>query len=153
MERTSPEERGVGLSQDDFPADLQSGDAAQLSAGVAQIVLIFGVLLGVAGWWGGAEDIGLSPADKARLPLELRVNINQAGSSELAILPGIGPQLAARIVAHRNENGPYVDMAALDEVPGVGATKLAAIEPYLIFTLPTIDPPLPCCSPALTPLK
>lgn len=153
MERTSPEERGVDQCQNDSPASSWSQDPAQVSPGVAQILLLFGVILGLAGWWGGSGDEVSSPETEARAPLELRVNINRAGSDELAILPGIGPQLAARIVAHRNAHGPYVDLAALDNVPGVGASKLAAIEPYLVFTLPTIDPPLPCCSPAITPLK
>src|SRR5258706_10537561 len=36
-----------------------------------------------------------------------QVNINQAGAAELEKLPGIGPVLAERIVAHRLQYGPF----------------------------------------------
>ena len=36
-----------------------------------------------------------------------QVNINHAGAAELEKLPGIGPVLAERIVAHRLQYGPF----------------------------------------------
>jgi competence protein ComEA len=42
-------------------------------------------------------------------------------------LPGIGPALAARIVAGR----PYRTVADLDRVRGIGSVKLAALAPLV----------------------
>ena len=36
-----------------------------------------------------------------------QVDINHANAAELATLPGIGPVLAERIVAHRQQYGPF----------------------------------------------
>jgi competence protein ComEA len=55
------------------------------------------------------------------------VNINSATAPELEALPGIGPSLAARIIAHRDENGPFVSVEALLDVSGIGEAKLEAI--------------------------
>jgi competence protein ComEA len=56
-----------------------------------------------------------------------RVNVNTATAEELQTLPGIGPALAARIVAHRESHGPFRSVDDLRKVPGIGpatATKL-----------------------------
>ena len=46
----------------------------------------------------------------------LGVDINQAGPGPLAGLPGIGTELAERIVAYRDEHGPFEDVHALLDV-------------------------------------
>jgi competence protein ComEA len=59
--------------------------------------------------------------------VERRVNVNRAGVEELQTLPGIGPALAARIVAHRAAHGPFRAVEELETVPGIGpatATRL-----------------------------
>ncbi|HYH82720.1 MAG TPA: ComEA family DNA-binding protein [Longimicrobium sp.] len=56
-----------------------------------------------------------------------RVNVNTATVEELQTLPGIGPALAARIVAHRAARGPFRTVEELEKVPGIGpatATRL-----------------------------
>jgi competence protein ComEA len=52
-----------------------------------------------------------------------RININSASTVELEALPGIGPALAARIVAFREENGPFPAIEDLVKVPGIGPVK------------------------------
>ncbi len=55
------------------------------------------------------------------------VNLNSASAEELQTLPGIGPALAARIVAHRGSHGPFRSVEELEKVPGIGpatATRL-----------------------------
>lgn len=48
------------------------------------------------------------------------VDINQADGVVLEQLPGIGPALAQRILAHRSEIGSFPSKEALQEVPGIG---------------------------------
>jgi uncharacterized protein len=48
------------------------------------------------------------------------VDVNTASASLLTHIAGIGPKLAARIVAHRDAHGPFPDRSALAEVPGLG---------------------------------
>jgi competence protein ComEA len=47
------------------------------------------------------------------------VNINTASATELEALPGIGPALAARIVEHREANGPFGSVDELEAVKGI----------------------------------
>lgn len=55
------------------------------------------------------------------------IAINQADASALEELPGVGPVLAERIVAHREANGPFAVVEDLLEVPGIGEAKLASM--------------------------
>ncbi|GAA4734457.1 hypothetical protein GCM10023216_28890 [Isoptericola chiayiensis] len=52
------------------------------------------------------------------------VRVNEADASTLATLPGIGPVLAERIVARRDENGPFTQVDQLAEVSGIGPVLL-----------------------------
>lgn len=55
------------------------------------------------------------------------IDINRAGATDLQALPGVGPVLARRIVAHRETHGPFRDPADLLQVPGVGAKRVAGL--------------------------
>lgn len=55
------------------------------------------------------------------------VNLNRAGVQELTQLPGIGEELAARIVEYRAANGPFQSLEELVNVPGIGEGRLAAV--------------------------
>ncbi len=48
------------------------------------------------------------------------LSINRASERELARLPGIGPSLAARIVADREEHGSFLRVEDLERVRGIG---------------------------------
>lgn len=52
-------------------------------------------------------------------------DLNRAPADTLVFLPGIGPALAARIVAEREAGGPFRDLDDLQRVRGIGP-KLAA---------------------------
>ncbi len=56
------------------------------------------------------------------------VDLNAAGVSELDALPGIGPVLAERIIAHRQQNGPFTSVEQLLEVSGIGPAVLAEVQ-------------------------
>src|SRR4051812_6148614 len=51
----------------------------------------------------------------AASPAATRINLNTAGVAELDGLPGIGPVTAQRIVAYRNQHGPFTRMDELRE--------------------------------------
>ena len=55
------------------------------------------------------------------------VDLNRATADELEALPGVGPVLAARIVAYRDLNGPFTTVEDLLDVGGIGEAKLAAM--------------------------
>lgn len=62
------------------------------------------------------------------------LDANTATARDLERLPGIGPAVAARIIAER-ERAPYTSLAELQQrVPGVGPALAARMAPYL--TLP-----------------
>lgn len=61
------------------------------------------------------------------------VAVNQADQQLLAILPGIGPILAGRIVKLRQTRGNYKAPHDLLAVTGIGAGKLKKIRNLLVF--------------------
>lgn len=56
-----------------------------------------------------------------------RVHINSATVAELEELPGVGPVLADRIAAYRDEHGSFATVEDLLDVPGIGEGKLATL--------------------------
>ena len=59
------------------------------------------------------------------------VRLNQADATALDALPGVGPATAQRIVAWRDEHGPFASVDGLLDVPGIGEAKLAAMREQL----------------------
>lgn len=60
-------------------------------------------------------------------PDDGRVHINDADAATLELLPGVGPVLAARILAHRQQKGPFATIEDLLDVAGIGEGRLAAM--------------------------
>lgn len=57
------------------------------------------------------------------------VDVNRATARELEALPGIGPALAGRIVASREEEGPFRSVEELQRVRGIGPATVARLRP------------------------
>jgi competence protein ComEA len=57
--------------------------------------------------------------------------LNRASAKDLESLDGIGPVLAARIIAYRNLNGPFATIEDLLKVSGIGAAKFAQFKEKL----------------------
>ncbi|MCA9841484.1 MAG: ComEA family DNA-binding protein [Cyanobacteria bacterium HKST-UBA03] len=68
---------------------------------------------------------------KKTMPPAHSIDINRAGATELARLPGIGPKMAQRILTDRLHNGSYDSPAALARVKGIGKKTVAKIAPYI----------------------
>jgi competence protein ComEA len=60
-----------------------------------------------------------------------RLDLNRASADELALIPGIGPKLAERIVAERRRRNGFSDLAQLRAVRGVGPKVWLRIEPFV----------------------
>lgn len=59
------------------------------------------------------------------------VNVNTADTSQLALLPRVGPAVAQRILDFRKENGPFKSPEDLMLVQGIGEKTYQLIKPYV----------------------
>jgi competence protein ComEA len=59
------------------------------------------------------------------------VNINTASSEALQTLPGVGPATAEKIIAYREENGPFVVIDDIINVKGIGEATLEKLRPLI----------------------
>ena len=55
------------------------------------------------------------------------LDLNTATSDQLQTLPGIGPVIANRIIAYREEVGAFESVGELMNVSGIGEKKLEAV--------------------------
>ncbi|MEX0777799.1 MAG: helix-hairpin-helix domain-containing protein [Phycisphaeraceae bacterium] len=73
----------------------------------------------------------LARADLHPVATQVRIDLNQADAVTLALLPGLGKSLALRIIARREEHGPYRSVDDLAAVKGIGAMTIAKLRPYV----------------------
>lgn len=59
------------------------------------------------------------------------IDLNTADQTQLETLPGIGPQLAQRILEYRAQIGQFSNIEQLKNVSGIGDKRYAQIEPYV----------------------
>jgi len=65
--------------------------------------------------------------------LGIPLPLNQSTAEELARIPGIGPELAKRIVEKRNELNRFKEHQELLYVKGIGKGKLAVMKKYTVI--------------------
>ncbi len=65
---------------------------------------------------------------------EMKVDINRADSADLQVIPGIGPALAGKIIAERNEGGPFKSADDLERVKGIGPRTIENIREYIVVS-------------------
>ncbi|MGI6036751.1 MAG: ComEA family DNA-binding protein [Limnochordia bacterium] len=105
-------------------------------------LVIFSLTLGSGLWiraavWSAGEEVQfymeeVQPIESLELTpgegqFDPRININRANVELLCTLPGIGPVLAERIIAYREEQGEFKEPEELINVSGIGAKKLAGL--------------------------
>jgi len=61
------------------------------------------------------------------------IDLNTASERELEDLTGVGPVLAAKIVAYRDAYGPFDVLEDLLDVPGIGEAKLAGMRDGIAY--------------------
>ena len=93
------------------------------------------VIVPAAGAAGGpAAAGGATPANSsagaAAAPGQ-KLNLNTAAVEQLDQLDGVGPATAQKIVAYRQAHGGFRSVSELDQVPGIGEKKLAALKERL----------------------
>jgi competence protein ComEA len=76
-----------------------------------------------------APVAGAAPGPPARAG---PVSLSAATAAQLEALDGVGPALAARIVAWRDAHGGFSSVDQLLEVPGIGDGRLAALRPQVV---------------------
>jgi len=94
---------------------------------IAALVLMMVNWLRMSGW-------GIHPVEVERMEaqsFDYRLDINRATWVEWTQLEGIGDSLARRIVADRDQNGPFRSVDDLRRVPGIGPKTLARLRPWL----------------------
>jgi competence ComEA-like helix-hairpin-helix protein len=114
---------------------------APTDAAVAALLLLILTLVAVSGLVLKEEGPGFAvqvqsqarerPTQEVFRSARLRVNLNRAGASLLATLPGIGPTLAEGIVRFRAGHGPFRHVSDVKGVPGIGPKRLRKMLPYL----------------------
>jgi competence protein ComEA len=97
--------------------------AAKVSDG-AQVVVPRrgGAIASAAGGAAGAAPAAATPGAPAQ-----PVNLNTATAEQLDALDGVGPTTARKIVEYRTQHGGFGSVDQLDQIPGIGAKKLAAL--------------------------
>ena len=76
-------------------------------------------------------DEAAPPGKKLNQAPAVVLVINQASADDFATLPGIGPKLAGRIVAYRENHGPFRRVEDLLALRGIGPKKWKAMRPHL----------------------
>jgi competence protein ComEA len=100
-------------------------------AAVAVMLLAVVAPLAVSALW---QRRPVAPLTIQRAPereYDLKIDLNAATTVELEHLPGVGPKLAARIVADRESSGPFRSLNDFQRVKGIGPKLAAKIAPYL----------------------
>jgi competence protein ComEA len=115
------------------PADAPVPRRTQVAA-----LLLALAITGLVGWRWCADHFGARPTELHRDPTH-RIDLNRASRSELMQVPGVGPQLADRIVAERDTRGRFARVEDLSGVHGIGDATLNRIRPWV--TVEPVEPP------------
>ncbi len=118
----------------DLVEDLEAADARRVAAGAPRSPQASDSVRVDSLESGAARGFAASAARDVPVG---RIDPNRATAAELERLPGIGPSLAARIVADRDGRGPFAAPESLLRVHGIGPKILGRIRAYLLFPPPS----------------
>lgn len=95
----------------------------------------------------GSEPKAVSPTPTAL------VDLDRAGAAEIEALPGIGPALAARVIAYRDSVGSFGALEALCDVRGIGPAMAERLRPLVTFSGPRRPLSVACGEGSKSPRK
>lgn len=98
--------------------------------------LLVGLLLVVVAVRGYGGRSGLRPTEHHRPAVVTTADLNRADRAELLQVPGIGPNLADAILAHRS-TATFASVDDLRQVKGIGPATLDKLRPWLSVETPT----------------
>jgi competence protein ComEA len=98
--------------------------AAPLADGEQVVVAVRGAPVAAAG---GVAGVGVAAATPSA-----PVSLSTATAEQLDTLPGVGPVTAQKIVAFRQEHGPFTSVAQLDAIPGIGPARLNELRALVV---------------------
>lgn len=79
----------------------------------------------------GAGGAGSDGTAATATETDGKISLNTATAEQLESLDGVGAKTAQAIIAYREANGGFSDIAQLQEVKGIGPAKFAAISPQV----------------------
>ena len=117
----------------------------EFSKAQAKILTVLSVVLFAVGSYALIRDYYLRPSPTPHpwqaealdgyLPT-LVLDLNRCPAESLELIPWIGQSLAQRIVAYRQEHGPFAAVESLANVTGLGPTTVARVRRYFRVTTP-----------------
>jgi competence ComEA-like helix-hairpin-helix protein len=118
---------------------------------VGGILLVLGVRLWLVFWQPvlPIADVGSFKEQIAAFEADTLLELNTATSEALQQLPGIGPSMAEKILAYREELGGYSYAEQLLDIPGIGDAKLNNLLPFI--SIDTALAKLPIAKPLTEP--
>ena len=139
------------MEKDGRPAELESSSNLAPSAGPnpplpleqrsVQITVAFlGIMAFAAILWTGRNTFRAEPnpgPGEETTSVLLQIDINEAEVREFALLPGVGPVRAQRIIDDRQQNGRFSSIEDLSRVHGIGQKT---IDQLAIYCLPVDGP-------------
>lgn len=127
---TSPPEVGSATPAADLPSSLIE------RSDIARAVILMGGLVLLLSCCQLLASRRATRTDTVARPLNFQADFNTAPASELSLLPGIGPEMAKRIIAEREIRGPFRSLDDLTRVRGIGPKTIRQIESMARFSTP-----------------
>jgi competence protein ComEA len=112
-----------------------SPSASPAHRGAVEVTVVASLVLAIAfvAAVRSAQSPGPDLAHARRVtPGRWLIDLSSAPVAELALLPEVGPRLAARIVADRALHGPFATIDELARVHGFGPAKLEGIHAFAV---------------------
>lgn len=99
------------------------------------------ILLAYGGWLSDGDRVSLQEIKSRDTPsVPYQLHYQTVTWQELALLPGIGEQLARQLIAERDQAG-ILTRESLDRIAGIGPAKLEVILQHLTVATPPSDGP------------
>ena len=97
----------------------------------AAALVLAAAITAIVGWRWCADHYGTRPTELHRDPTH-RIDLNRASRADLMRVPGVGPQLADRIVSERDARGRFGGVDDLRGINGVGPATVDRLRPWVM---------------------